>query len=294
MLGRPAIDVSHLPETAGVYRIVCVPTGECYVGGSACIRKRVYGHAVTLANGDSKHPALQQAYRQHGGSAFRAEVLDLCELDEVSLRESAWIGKLAPALNVQGHSGRIRAKTRPVATKAKPAREPRTPRAVVARFTHEQRRARRREMAAELFSGATLAHLTAKYGVTAATVRAAASEFYSEFRTVLADQSESVVVDDLRSGKSATDVSIERGVPYSFVLTVARSHGVGLRRGPRPGTAMPSAKVPRSVWESLDWTQRDCVLARQLGVTGERVRQVRKMLGKGKVSRHRQMRLASA
>ena len=53
-----------------------------------------------------------------------------------------------------------------------------------------------------------------------------------------------------------------------------------------------STKVTRARWGSLDWEKQDAVLAAELGVTRERVRQVRKELGEPPSPSHRQHRNA--
>lgn len=62
----------------GVYAIVS-PSGRCYVGSSAYLRKRWSGHRAALKRGTHHSPALQRACDKYGLDALRFEVLLNCE-----------------------------------------------------------------------------------------------------------------------------------------------------------------------------------------------------------------------
>lgn len=61
-----------------------------------------------------------------------------------------------------------------------------------------------------------------------------------------------------------------------YVVQARRLAGIDLVR-----------KLTDEEWRALDWTKQDAALAREIGVSRERVRQVRLELGKPKAKRHR-------
>jgi transposase-like protein len=88
---RRKIPVGHLPRLPGVYRIVNTVTKECYIGGTHNIRVRVAQQLGRLERGDSQCQRMQESYNEFGKDAFRSEVLELCDLLDVPLRETFYL-----------------------------------------------------------------------------------------------------------------------------------------------------------------------------------------------------------
>ena len=84
-------------DTCGIYKLVNLATGQCYVGQSQRVKKRIKEH-FRLLRGD-KHPNqhLQNAYNKYGAANFVGEVEVECEhpdqldaLEEAFLTGDAW------------------------------------------------------------------------------------------------------------------------------------------------------------------------------------------------------------
>lgn len=65
---------------AGIYRIRCEASDQCWVGKSVDLRAIRNRLSFTLNQGVSPHLDLQDAWRQHGAASFHFETLE--ELDE--------------------------------------------------------------------------------------------------------------------------------------------------------------------------------------------------------------------
>jgi len=84
-------------NTCGIYKIVNTATGQCYVGQSQRVEKRIKEHFRLLRWNKHTNPHLQNAYNKYGRDAFYGalEVVctDLNELDRLEdafLRGDAW------------------------------------------------------------------------------------------------------------------------------------------------------------------------------------------------------------
>lgn len=61
---------------AAVYALTCTATGAVWVGGSANLDGLANALFFSLRQGSHPHPALQQAFAQHGEAAFALDVLE--------------------------------------------------------------------------------------------------------------------------------------------------------------------------------------------------------------------------
>jgi group I intron endonuclease len=84
-------------DSCGVYKIVNKVTGQCYVGQSQRVKKRLKEHFRLLRGDKHTNPHLQNAYNKYGADAFygalEVECEDLKELDaleEAFLKGDAW------------------------------------------------------------------------------------------------------------------------------------------------------------------------------------------------------------
>lgn len=88
--------MTSIPETSGIYRIICVPTGKFYIGSSVQLRSRWSQHLYDFRNSIHKNPHLQSAWNKHGEQCFVFEVLELTLPDFQLEREQYWLDKLQP------------------------------------------------------------------------------------------------------------------------------------------------------------------------------------------------------
>jgi group I intron endonuclease len=87
--------VKSLPyksDICGIYKIVNKVTGQCYVGQSQRVRKRLKEHFRLLRWGKHTNPHLQNAYNKYGSDAFYGAVEVECKnLDELDQLENAFL-----------------------------------------------------------------------------------------------------------------------------------------------------------------------------------------------------------
>lgn len=98
-------------ETLGksmVYGIVCLATGDCYVGASQDGYNRVQNHTSFLKHGKHTNGNLQDLWNQYGEDNFKAYIVKMmpegCSREELLKEEEIWIGK-AGNLNIQRELG---------------------------------------------------------------------------------------------------------------------------------------------------------------------------------------------
>jgi hypothetical protein len=65
----------------GIFAIRCTTTGETWVGSSPNLNAAQNSLWFQLRGGLSRHATLQQAWKQHGESAFTLDILDQFEDD---------------------------------------------------------------------------------------------------------------------------------------------------------------------------------------------------------------------
>lgn len=80
-----------IPAGAGVYRLLCKPTGKQYIGGSVNLRARRNAHRHGLKSGTHQNKHLLRSYLRHGANAFVFEVLETCLASEVVATEQKWL-----------------------------------------------------------------------------------------------------------------------------------------------------------------------------------------------------------
>jgi group I intron endonuclease len=84
-------------DVCGIYKIVNTATGQCYVGQSQRVKKRIREHFRLLRNGKHPNSHLQKAFNKYGLASFygsiEIECKDLAELDQLEeafLKKDAW------------------------------------------------------------------------------------------------------------------------------------------------------------------------------------------------------------
>ena len=84
---------------SGVYAIIHQPSGRAYVGSSRHIFKRWWHHANTLNHGRHHAADLQDLWLLSGPGAFVFVVLEQCAIEDLVLREQAWLDSFEAPLN---------------------------------------------------------------------------------------------------------------------------------------------------------------------------------------------------
>ena len=83
---------------AGIYLIANIVNGKVYIGRSKHLRTRKNEHFRELRNGKHQNPRLQNAWNKHGAPAFRYDVLEYCDIEDLVERETWWV-ELLDSLN---------------------------------------------------------------------------------------------------------------------------------------------------------------------------------------------------
>ena len=86
----------YAEKICGVYKIVNLAKGDCYVGQSQNVQKRIAEHFRLLRNGNHINPRLQNAFNKYGEKNFLWSVEVVCEdpsdldvVEEAFLKEDA-------------------------------------------------------------------------------------------------------------------------------------------------------------------------------------------------------------
>ncbi len=87
------------PKICGIYVIKNKVTGECYVGASVNVYKRIDGHFNMLKNGGHTSKPLHHSYQKYGQEAFEWEILEVCNERERLNLEKIWAHRLNATLN---------------------------------------------------------------------------------------------------------------------------------------------------------------------------------------------------
>lgn len=64
------------PEMGGIYAIINVANGRCYIGSSHTIRKRLNYHRRALERDRHPNPILQASWNKHGPEAFICDIFE--------------------------------------------------------------------------------------------------------------------------------------------------------------------------------------------------------------------------
>jgi group I intron endonuclease len=85
---------SSIPQTSGVYKIVCIPTGKIYIGSAINLHKRRREHWADLRAFRHRNRRLQNAWNKYGETEFKFEVIELVLASFILEREQFWMDKL--------------------------------------------------------------------------------------------------------------------------------------------------------------------------------------------------------
>lgn len=96
---EPVRAASRLPE-CGIYGIINLNNGQCYVGSAVNFTKRWKNHRWYLNAGRHANRHLQKSWTKHGAGDFTFSVIELCAADQLIEREQAAINRLRPEYNI--------------------------------------------------------------------------------------------------------------------------------------------------------------------------------------------------
>lgn len=83
-------------DTCGIYKIVNTATGQCYVGQSQRVKKRLKEHFRLLRGNKHTNPHLQNAYNRYGAGCFYGVLeVECSDAEEMDRLEEAFINGAA-------------------------------------------------------------------------------------------------------------------------------------------------------------------------------------------------------
>lgn len=91
-----------LPTVSCVYKILNLVTKEFYIGSTKNLYKRWLHHTAKSTWKQDSHKKLYINMQEYGIKNFVCEVLKEYPVEKLRDRESYWIDKLQPPLNVRG------------------------------------------------------------------------------------------------------------------------------------------------------------------------------------------------
>jgi transposase len=135
----------------------------------------------------------------------------------------------------------------------------------------EQRRERRKRVAADIDLGIPIPEVCKKYAITYVTARKAMEEFMGP-RQKRRRAKRKRLLSLLRQGIPLRQAAQRAGLRHKAALAWCQLAKV-LPVHPKPFRR-------QAHWERLDWSKRDADLAREEGLSRERIRQIRAKLGR--------------
>jgi group I intron endonuclease len=81
---------------SGIYKIINIKTGKCYVGSTKNFNIRWNQHLVNLKNGNHSSVKLQRSFDKHGEESFEFHIIEYVkyEKDLIIDKENYWIAQL--------------------------------------------------------------------------------------------------------------------------------------------------------------------------------------------------------
>lgn len=140
-------------------------------------------------------------------------------------------------------------------------------------MTHAERAERRKKIYEAVKDGMPQSDAALKFGVTLATVLSSLKEaghIKQRYQNPAMHERRSDMAEAVRSGKSIADVADAFQCSRPLVGAACKQFGVNREQ---------LCIVKREQWEEMDWRKRDVDIARKLGVSRERVRQMRRAMG---------------
>lgn len=84
----------------GVYQIVNLVNGKCYVGSSVQVESRIFKHLAFLRRGEHPNAHLQAAFSKYGEQSFDYKLLEVCAKEVLLSREQFYLDSIAPQYNI--------------------------------------------------------------------------------------------------------------------------------------------------------------------------------------------------
>ena len=112
-------ELAILPDTCGIYTITHRESGRCYVGQALNMHKRWLSHQSSLRRNKHDSKYMQNVWNKYFEDAFDFEVVENCDVDDLTEREQWWMDELKPVFNTCPTAGSRRGFVCTAETRAK-------------------------------------------------------------------------------------------------------------------------------------------------------------------------------
>ena len=89
-----------LEGISGVYCLININNGKRYIGSSKNIYQRLLKHRSLLRNNKHENIILNNAWKKHGENNFDWYILEICNEEELVLKEQFYIDNLSAEYNI--------------------------------------------------------------------------------------------------------------------------------------------------------------------------------------------------
>ncbi len=89
---------------SGIYKITCTANGKNYIGSAKWIKKRISKHKWCLRKNCHVNQHLQNAFNLYGAESFVFEVQEICDPDDLIVREQYWMDRLEATNKTKGYN----------------------------------------------------------------------------------------------------------------------------------------------------------------------------------------------
>jgi group I intron endonuclease len=90
--------------SSGIYCIKNIINGKVYIGKSTHLYRRKYQHFTALKKGKHSNTYLQASFNKHDFNSFVFEVLEQCNVNELSIKEHYWINLFDSCNRAKGYN----------------------------------------------------------------------------------------------------------------------------------------------------------------------------------------------
>lgn len=85
-------------KTSGIYKIT-ININNIYVGSSSNLDRRFWEHLWRLKNNNHSNKHFQNLYNKYGKNSLIIEIVEMCNNNELIIKEQYWIDLLKPNIN---------------------------------------------------------------------------------------------------------------------------------------------------------------------------------------------------